>query len=126
MKTREEKILGILGIARATRERSLQQALADSSYAELRPELSVQDLLPLIESVPAFVDDWLQYSADKRCSGGWFVLPDGQLGRIEDPGSTERFALLPVAVANFVVRELKWWRDLAAAGSNDSRKDLDR
>jgi hypothetical protein len=87
---------------------SLEQAIADSHYLELRPHFSAEDLVFLLEARPALVEAWLQYSRDKRTDTGWYLLESGEIGR-RSSGETFHFRTLHSAAAHYAVRELDFW-----------------
>ena len=63
-----------------------------------------------------FVEQWLAYSEDKRTDGGWSVLRDSEIGRVDVEQTGLRFESMAEAVAEFVVRELDFWASVAEAG----------
>jgi len=86
---------------------SLQDAITQSRYKELRSAFTPADLVPLIQANSQLAQEWLSYSEDKRTSGGWYLLESGQIGEIG--GSQLKFPSTQLAVANYVVRELDFW-----------------
>jgi len=92
---------------------SLRDAIAQSGYKALRPSFTAADLVPLLQENRHFVQQWLDYSGDKRTNGGWYLLGSGQIGEAAT-NSTMRFPSMELAVANYVIRELDFW---AGAGS---------
>lgn len=112
MKNDQTALLKILSVSHDASFRgaglTLEQAIADSHYLELRPHFSAEDLVFLLEARPALVEAWLQYSRDKRTDAGWYVLESGEIGR-RSSGETFRFQTLDSAVAHYAVRELDFW-----------------
>ena len=112
------RLLAVLKIAHETSMRgeglSLHDALIRAGYKDLRPSFSPSDLLPLVKGDRAFVEQWTAYSQDKRTSGGWYLLEQGEIGRVGKPGSRMCFDSLEEAVAEYVVRELDYWAGIAA------------
>ena len=88
---------------------SLRDALARTRYKELRQNFGPKELVPLIDTHPALVGEWVAYSEDKRTSGGWYLLDNGEVGRSDHPELREQFDSTPEAVAEYVVRELDFW-----------------
>ena len=113
METTHESILAILRIGHDTSMRgaglSLRRALSRADYVEARKHLDAQHLVPVIQAHEEFIEQWLMYSEDKRTTGGWYVRETGEVGRIDDPSSTQRFGSIENAVAEYVVRELDYW-----------------
>ena len=51
--------------------------LKETGYFELHDQVSESDLRSALLRDPACVQEWIQYSEDKRCPSGWyFVLND--------------------------------------------------
>jgi hypothetical protein len=113
-----EQLLKILRIGHDTSMRgaglSLRDALRLTRYRELREGFQESDLLPLLKAHPAVVEEWLAYSEDKRTSGGWYVLRDGQMGQVDAPAALTQFPSIEEAVAAYVVRELDFWANISA------------
>ena len=111
----ESASLAILGIGhlcsiRSAEGLSLRDALARVKYAQVRPELNVNDLREVIARQPTLVDEWYLYSADKRTTGGWYLSANlCEIGQVGNPDSLERFPTAQEAVAEYVLRELDFW-----------------
>jgi hypothetical protein len=91
---------------------SIQAALTNARYKELRTTFSPSDLIPMIHADPTLVRDWLLYSQDKRTSGGWYLLESGEVAQVNSQGRLQ-FPSIQVAVAEYVVRELDFWAGVA-------------
>ncbi|MEO1037482.1 MAG: hypothetical protein AAFX44_18130 [Pseudomonadota bacterium] len=108
MANNTEKLSGILSIARETSMRgegiSLREALRRTHYLACRADFAPGDLIPLLEANPQFIEDWLMYSCDKRCSGGWYLTEDAEIGQIG--GERYKFESMVYATAEYVVSEL--------------------
>ena len=96
----------------------MQEALDGSRYGELRPTLQESDLLAIVKANPELVEDWLTYSEDKRTSGGWYVLRNGQVGQVHVSGGVIQFPSVEEAVAAYVLRELDFWASSASDAEN--------
>lgn len=116
MTVAKEDLLAILRISHETSMRGaglpLLQALREVRYADRRASFGPADLRPLLIDQASLTAAWVAYSEDKRTSGGWYLLPSGEIGRLSDPASHERFESLDEAVAEYVVRELDFWTSL--------------
>lgn len=110
MSTRDQDLLKILRIAKETSLRgrgiSLNDALKEANYRELRPNFTPRDLLRLVVSNPELVREWIAYSEDKRTSGGWFLREENEIGQLGREDSREWFDSIEEAVSMYVVREL--------------------
>ena len=74
-----------------------------------------KDLLRLIRADPDLVLQWIEYSEDKRTSGGWYIIEKTrEIGRLHEPETKRRFSSIEEAVAEYVVRELDFWWELGA------------
>ncbi len=116
----DKHLLAILRIGHETSMRgaglSLVEALRRAQYKRSRASFGPAELRPLLRAHPAFSEEWLAYSEDKRTSGGWYLLRSGEMGRVGDPIARKRFESLEEAVAEYVVHELDFWADLQDAG----------
>ena len=94
-------------IAIAFRDRSLQQAVAESGYSGKPGELSVDAVAQVLRQNPELVDQWFCYCEDKRTSWGWYIIEEGGgfvVGKID--GQKLDFSDRIVACPEFVVREI--------------------
>jgi len=130
MSDRDAALLSILRIGRDVSLRgdgvAIRDALRRVSYVGHRVTFKAKDLLPIIAANPSLVEDWLAYSADKRTSGGWYLLRSGELGQVSRPASGITYSTIEEAVAQFVVRELDYWMepDEFPPGWNKTLSDL--
>ncbi|MHB0914767.1 MAG: hypothetical protein ACYC5A_04920 [Thermoleophilia bacterium] len=109
----QDTLLAILRIGHEASIRgegiSLRAALSRTDYVNARKHFGAQDLVPVIQAHGELARQWLMYSEDKRTTGGWYVTEAGEVGRLEDSESVERFGSIQKAVAEYVVRELDYW-----------------
>jgi len=112
---KQNKLTAILRIGHETSCRgkgmSLRQALHQTDYRNIRKQFSPQDLIPLIQSHRAFINDWIMYSEDKRTSGGYYITETGVIGQIDKP-DTVSFSRIEDAIAEYIVKELDYWENL--------------
>jgi len=52
---------------------SIYELVKTSGYFEHYAAIRPQDIASQLENDPALITDWMQYSADKRSSDGWFI-----------------------------------------------------
>lgn len=58
---------------------SIYDLLKQTGYFEIHDKVLAKDIQILLTQHPEFIEDWIQYSADKRCTTGWyFKLGDGR------------------------------------------------
>lgn len=124
MPTRDQ-LMAILRIGHRVSLRGDRESLADAlertDYGVLRPAISEDDLLPLIDAAIAL--EWVRFSEDKRTNGGWYLTEQGCVGR---PGAEEdAFGDLARATAVYVLRELDHWRDVAAESAARTARSED-
>lgn len=102
--------------------RSLRKLIDLSNYRGLRPHLSelvIQDWLGPRSQIQ---DQWIEWCADKRTSGGFYIVPasDRSLGSTASPDSQWIIGSLDSdecsgypeksqAVAAYILRELDFW-----------------
>jgi hypothetical protein len=118
--TRNEVLYRVLEFARATSfdgdGLSIRDALSRSGYVENRAKLLESDLASILSNEPDLANTWVQYSEDKRTSGGWYVDRDTlSIGTLEDPDDIKEYTSLPEAVAAYVLVELDYWVSVNAA-----------
>lgn len=85
--------------------------MLDSGYPDMRAVISEAKIEDFVRVHPEVIDQWLAYSADKRC-GGWYFLREEDGGRyvlgcIEAPGEDELFEEPVAPCAKFIKRELE-------------------
>lgn len=93
------------------------QLLRDSGYTEIGDQVSEADIAAGLAQAPRCILDWMEYSSDKRSSGGWYVteLPDQryEVGHLSSGAPTRiTFANNVAAVAAFIKREIEFLRAL--------------
>lgn len=91
--------------------------LRDSGYNEIYEQVSEDDIAASLAKAPNCISDWMEYSSDKRSSGGWYVtdLPDKryEVGHLLSGAPTRMtFANDVAAVAAFIKREIEFLRTL--------------
>jgi hypothetical protein len=103
-------VASVCGIPIAFRQvggKSLHQLIAESGYWEMSGQLSAVSIESFLRQSPELVDDWLRYSEDKRTSGGWYFVDEGDrfvVGQIQ--GRQLIFDDRLVACAEFILREV--------------------
>ena len=118
MSDRDSQLMAILRIGHDTSMRgagiSLDAALLKTRYSALRATIEPTDLVPLIQADETLCEEWLAYSQDKRTSGGWYLLEDYSVGRLNPKAEVapERYQSREEGVANFVLRELDFWANV--------------
>ena len=125
VKAEAAALLKILQIGRDASMRgegiSLCAAMQRADYCGLRPTFASSDLLPLIRENPAYIEEWISFSEDKRTSDGWYVKRSGEIGQVLAPAARMKFNSLAEAVAEYVVRELD-----SAANCQELGEETDR
>jgi len=95
--------------------RSLRDLLETSGYAAIRPRLTPQGVQDLLTQRPDLATDWLNFSEDKRTSGGWALTKQGDSWALtgsaspRSPHEKVLFSSLTEACAQYVLRELDFW-----------------
>ena len=68
----KEVIVDLLSIPRRFNELStvsVYDLLKQTNYSIIRDQISLKDIHASLAQHPEYVNDWLQYSEDKRCPG---------------------------------------------------------
>lgn len=90
-----DTILKLISLPQAFSRRStvsMYDLLHEVGYANIAGQISKQDLYQKLLVYPDFVNDWLEYSENKRCAGWYFKLNDANkyaVGCIDENGNTE-------------------------------------
>lgn len=79
--------------------------LHEAGYFDHHTQVSVAAVRAHLAKVPELVNDWINYSADKRASSGWYLNENGTVGYYPD-GPESRYNDIATACAEFIVREL--------------------
>jgi hypothetical protein len=69
-----EKIVDISRQFSTKHNISIYQLLKDSGYFENYSEITIDEIKKELRLKPELVQFWLNYSEDKRTSGGWYFL----------------------------------------------------
>jgi hypothetical protein len=115
----QAEMLAVLGVGhlasiRSAEGLSLRDALSRVRYLDVRPSIGAAELQALVARQPSLVEEWDLYSADKRTTGGWYLnAARCEMGQVERPDSIERFGTVEEAVAEYVLRELDFWAQVA-------------
>lgn len=126
----DEALLQVLGIAhehsRAGSGLALKDLIAQSGYFELRPSIVPADVEQVFAMRPDLAMDWVQFSEDKRTSGGWALTKEdsgwtirGSASKVPS-GEAHVFPSLASACAEYVLRELDFWAALSNARPDGS------
>ena len=85
----------------------LQRYVAESGYYDNPEALSVDAVTAFLHYNPTLVDEWFLFSENKRTSGGWYLIEEGNefiVGQIG--GARIGFSDRMAACAGFIVREI--------------------
>ncbi len=90
---------------------SIYELLRQSGYSKAAKQVSEQELYKALEGSPSFVNDWLQYSEDKRTNCGWYFKKGDEdkylVGYVDDISVTETEHNDKIkACAKFIKQEL--------------------
>lgn len=100
--------------------RSLANLLHDTRYAAVRPRLNEAGLAEYVGRYPEVAEKWLEYSENKRTSGGWYLVRTGRnwvVGRLDARcRRTDELSYAggPTACAAYILRELDFWMTVAS------------
>ena len=126
MVDKENKVHAILRVGKDASNRgqgSLRDALARVDYTQARQHLGAEDLVEVLQKHEGIIEDWVAYSEDKRTSAGWYLKRTGEIGRLDDPRTVQRFGSMEQAVAENVLKELDYW---AVSGSETGESKAPR
>lgn len=80
---------------------SLHEAIQSSNYVNIRKEIGIENLIPLIQENPSVIEEWMMYSEDKRTDGGFALL--------REIVEKEQSAIQHKLTAKYVLKELDFW-----------------
>ena len=111
-KSSKEKLLKVLKIAYEISYKgsgiSLNKAMIQCDYNVIRKNIDIKEMIFLLQSNSNLTKDWIQYSEDKRTSGGFFIK--GKIvGSIDNNIRNVSYKSKEIALANFILRELDFW-----------------
>jgi hypothetical protein len=55
-------------------DKSIVQLLEESGFIKYKDLISKSEIINQLKEHPSFIDDWSNYSGDKRTSKGWYLL----------------------------------------------------
>jgi hypothetical protein len=107
-----DDVVSLAGRYRNQEELSIYDMLMRTGYPERRGSLTNETIRKALARVPERIDEWLDYSADKRSSTGWYIQrANGQfeVGNRRHDGSVAQrrsYSDLEQACGDFVLHEL--------------------
>ena len=105
---------------------SVVYLLEESGYDTVRDAVTVPIIQEHLQAHPDLIDVWAGYSADKRCSSGWFFddtrSTTGHYSSSAGRSQEQVFIERSQACAEFIKLELDSWREDSSFGSG--RKSL--
>jgi hypothetical protein len=100
--------------------------LKESGYLYSSDEVLVKDIREALAEQPRRIDEWAQYSNDKRSSSGWYFRPDGdgtfEVGYYsskEKKNTRSSFVDRATACAIFIKREADYIQHLERGQSDN-------
>lgn len=90
---------------------SIYELLRQTGYPKVADQITEQDVYKELLANQNFVNDWLEYSEDKRTDGGWYFKRAGNgkflVGCVGDTGAIEtEYCDKIKACAKFIKQEL--------------------
>lgn len=68
---------------------SIHEMLKRTGYSERRAFLTVEAIRKVLARSPEYLREWLDYSADKRSNGGWYIRVENggfEVGNLDSAG----------------------------------------
>lgn len=91
-----------------------------SGYRAVRDTITAAEIRQQLSNDPSLIDEWENWSLDKRTSEGWYLLLYGAGGRVGYLGRIDPEVFFPSrseACAEFILREI------ASIDSHDRHRD---
>jgi hypothetical protein len=89
---------------------SIFQLLVNTGYIKNKNDINIEDIKKELKEKPELIQFWLNYSEDKRTSGGWYLLKKNDstfiVGNI-DGRSKSIFTDCFDACATFIKKEIE-------------------
>jgi hypothetical protein len=79
MTSKEHIIYLILNLAKKfnnQREKSFRQLLEETNYFKIQHQIKEKDILETVNKYPEVLLSWMQWSANKRVTSGWFLIEE--------------------------------------------------
>jgi hypothetical protein len=104
------------------RTKSVVQLLRECGFIGGTAQLSREAIIEVLNSDPSLIQEWMNYSGNKRTSSGWFLLENGRVGHLDarpNASRNVRLDLEPIAqnltfaCAEFIIKETGSIRDHA-------------
>ena len=109
-----DDVTSLAGRYKGQEELSIYEMLKRTGYLERRGSLTVEAIRKALARSPEHLSEWLEYSANKRSRGGWYIR--GENGRFE-VGNLD---------VNARVAERRSYSDLDEACADFIRRELDQ
>lgn len=107
-----DDLASLAGRYKSQEELSIYEMLKRTGYIERRGSLTVEAIRKALARSPEHLCEWLEYSADKRSGGGWYIRGENgqfEVGNLDaDARVAERrsYSNVEEACADFIRREL--------------------
>ena len=85
-------------------------AVRQSGYAAIRDDITPENLARVFALKPDYIEDWYEYSLDKRTRGGWYLVRNERgwtVGSLSVAYPDEQYVSASEACANFALREIE-------------------
>jgi hypothetical protein len=86
---------------------SMIEAIKQTNYIDLRNNFDYTDLIPILEADDSQVTKWIQYSEDKRTSGGYY-LKEKEIGSVSSDTKVKNSNPI-LLTAQYIEMELDYW-----------------
>ena len=94
--------------------KSIYTLLKETGYFEAYDQITEEDILNVLVQYPAVINDWISWSADKRCSPSWYFLENeqgkyivGYFSHRENEKQKIEYSDIKTACAAFIKREIE-------------------
>jgi hypothetical protein len=104
-------VAAVCGLPRSFRAGagSLSRLVEETGYGAVRDKITVDDIRQELIDDPSLIDEWQNWSFDKRTSEGWYLQLHSDGGYIGYLGRTDPEVFFPSrseACAQFILREV--------------------
>jgi len=107
-----EDVVSLAGRYRKQEDLSIYEMLKRTGYPERRGALTIETIRKALAKSSEHLSEWLEYSADKRSSTGWYIREENgrfEVGNVDSSGrlaEQRSYSDLVEACADFIQREL--------------------
>ena len=88
-------------------DKSIDTLINESQFQLFYKEIRIEDIIKYLQIHPDLIEDWKQYSDDKRTSGGYYYR-SMHIGSVENKTFDKTFTSDTEACAEYILKEVSF------------------